>query len=219
MSERLILALDVTGPWGSLALVRGGAVLEEIAMHGPDGYSETLFGSMRELLDRHGVRAGAVDAFAATSGPGSFTGVRVGLAAVKGLAEASGRPCVGVSTLAALASFGSRPTRAALMDARRGEIFGAVYNAAIELEGEEFVGPLPRWLAGISAAEVEYLSMDFGPFEAFLPGPRTVCPRAVAGAVGVIAERLLEAGEAGRPEALEANYIRRSDADLKWTQG
>ncbi len=71
-----------------------------------------------------------VDCFAAASGPGSFTGVRVGLACVKGLAEALGKPAVAVSNLRAIASFGTAPWRAVVLDARRGEIYGAVYDAA-----------------------------------------------------------------------------------------
>src|SRR2546428_315180 len=90
-----------------------------------------------------------VDGFAGASGPGSFTGVRVGLTAVKGLAEATGRQVVGVSNLKALAWFGTRPLRAAVIDARRGVIYGAVYNSSLEEVSREVVTPLPNWLESL----------------------------------------------------------------------
>ena len=73
-----------------------------------------------------------MDCFAAASGPGSFTGVRVGLAAVKGLAEAAGKRVVAVSNLRALAFFGSAPLRATVIDARRGEVYAALYNSRLD---------------------------------------------------------------------------------------
>ena len=72
------------------------------------------------------MRLEEIDCFAAASGPGSFTGVRVGLAAVKGLAEALGKPAVGISNLRALSLFGKAALRAVVLDARRGEVYGAV---------------------------------------------------------------------------------------------
>ena len=92
-----------------------------------------------------------MDAFASASGPGSFTGVRVGLTAVKGLAEATGRKVIAVSNLQALAWHGSRPLRAAVLDARRGEVYGGVYDAALQLVQEEVVGEACG-LAGVLAA-------------------------------------------------------------------
>ena len=81
----LVLAIDTTQESGSLALVRGTETLDEVALRAPTGFAHVLYGHIGELLRRNGLELAAVDCFAAASGPGSFTGVRVGLACVKGL--------------------------------------------------------------------------------------------------------------------------------------
>ncbi len=107
-----------------------GAAIDEMPLHAPDGFAHVLFAHVEEILRRNRANLADVECFAAASGPGSFTGVRVGLACIKGLAEAMGKPAVGVSNLQAIASFGTAPLRAAVMDARRGDVYGAVYDAA-----------------------------------------------------------------------------------------
>jgi tRNA threonylcarbamoyladenosine biosynthesis protein TsaB len=88
-----ILALDTTAEMGSIALYDGRLnQLHQTALHGPDGFGHILFDRLRGLLDREEVGIDEVDCFAAASGPGSFTGVRIGLTAAKGLAEATGKP-------------------------------------------------------------------------------------------------------------------------------
>jgi tRNA threonylcarbamoyladenosine biosynthesis protein TsaB len=157
-----------------------------------------------------------VDCFAAASGPGSFTGVRIGLAAAKGLAEAAGRSMVAVSNLRILASFGTAPLRAVVLDARRGEVYGAVYNDALEAVVEEAVLKFPAWLKTLPADGFEFVSTDFEPFRSFVEPavPVVTAPRALAGAIGRIAWREFQAGRARDPAEIDANYIRRSDAEL-----
>ena len=145
-AQPLILAVDATGEYGSLALTRGDAIIEELPLHSPSGFAHVLFGRLSELLARHGLKAAEIDCFASASGPGSFTGVRVGLAFTKGLAEALGKPAVAVSNLRALASFGLAPLRAPLLDARRGEIYAAVYDAAGSVVCPEVVTDFKAWL-------------------------------------------------------------------------
>ncbi|MEK7751980.1 MAG: tRNA (adenosine(37)-N6)-threonylcarbamoyltransferase complex dimerization subunit type 1 TsaB, partial [Acidobacteriota bacterium] len=123
MSAR-ILAIDTTGEIGSLALVEGGGVVDEMQLQSPEGFAQILFEALGRLLARNSWRAGEIDCFAAAAGPGAFTGVRVGLAAAKGLGEAFGKPVVAVSNLQVIAAFGSGPLRAVFFDARRGEIYG-----------------------------------------------------------------------------------------------
>ena len=144
----LILSLDTTAHFGSVALLEDAALVEEVLLHSPEGFGPILFGQIEALLRRHGVRVGEVGLFAAAAGPGSFTGVRMGLTAVKGLAEACSRPVVGVSNLMALAECGTGPFRAALLDARRGEIYGAVYDAALNVVRPEVVMPFRDWVDG-----------------------------------------------------------------------
>jgi tRNA threonylcarbamoyladenosine biosynthesis protein TsaB len=220
----LILAIDTTRESGSLALVRGEVLVQETVLHAPDGFAHMIYRHLAQLLDRHGVKPAMVDCFAAASGPGSFTGVRVGLACVKGLADALGKPAVAVSNLQAVASFGSAPLRAAVLDARRGEIYGAVYDDAGRLAAPEVVTKFPVWLATLPEGEIEFVSTDFTPFRAALAGTRferapiATAPPALAAAVARIALARFLRGEASDPAALDANYVRRSDAELFWKE-
>src|SRR5579859_6476501 len=116
------------------------------SLEAPGGFAHVIYGYLEQLLRRHAVDLPAIECFAAASGPGSFTGVRVGLACVKGLAEACGKPAVAVSNLRALASFGSAPLRAVVMDARRGEVYAAVYDSEGYLAAPETVVRLAVWL-------------------------------------------------------------------------
>ena len=220
----LILAVDTTHEFGSLALLRGGMVREETLLYSPEGFGQILFGRIAEMLARHAVEAGEIECFAAASGPGSFTGVRIGLAAIKGLAEANGKPAVGVSNLAAMAAFGSAARRAVVIDARRGEVYGAVYDASGAVVTPETVMPFPAWLDRLPEGEIEFIAMDFSPFAPAVAGTRwaqapvTTAPRALAGAVGRIAWERWRAGQAADPAAIDANYVRRSDAELFWKE-
>lgn len=219
-----ILALDTTREFGSIALLEAGTVIDEVLIHSPEGFSPILFDRISRLLDAHGWTTDMVDCFAAASGPGSFTGVRVGLAAVKGLAEGAGKPAIGVSNLQALAGFGSKPLRAAVIDARRGEVYGAVYDAGLRPVVEECVALFPAWLELLPPAAVEFVALDFSPFRNALAGTRfehakvTEASRAQAAAVGRIAWQRLRAGAAPDPAAIDANYVRRSDAELFWKE-
>jgi tRNA threonylcarbamoyladenosine biosynthesis protein TsaB len=214
--SRLILAVDTTNESGSLALLRDDEVIEEMPLHAPKGFAQVLYGHLAELLARHGLKPGNIDCFAAATGPGSFTGVRVGLACVKGLAEAVGRPAVGISNLRAIASFGAAPLRAAVLDAHRGEVYGAVYDAASRVVTPEVVAPFDRWIEMLPG-DVEFVAWGLTPV---LEGTRfagaavRMAPGALAGAIG----RLASAEEARDPAALDANYVRRSDAEILWKE-
>src|SRR5271168_3129828 len=124
------LAVDTTAEFGSIALADENGVREEVLVHAPQGFSGVIFGEIEALLERQRVRISDIELFAGASGPGSFTGVRVGLSAIKGLAEVFGRRVVAVSNLEALAEFGESDARATVIDARRGEIYGALYDGA-----------------------------------------------------------------------------------------
>ena len=214
----MILALDTTSEFGSLALLKSGQLLGEHTIHSPDGFGHVLYGELALFLAAQNVMLEQIECFAAASGPGSFTGVRVGLAAIKGLAEATGRPAVAVSNLRAMAYYGSARFRAAVLDARRGEVYGAVYSSSLDLVGEETVSTLADWIASLPAANLEFITTDFGPFQHLtnLGIPVVTSPSALAAAVGQIASRVFELGQAVDPAAIDANYVRRSDAELLW---
>jgi tRNA threonylcarbamoyladenosine biosynthesis protein TsaB len=213
-----ILAVDTTAEFGSLALVEGGIVVEEVLIHSPEGFGHVLFGQVEQILERRDWTLGEIDCFAAAAGPGSFTGVRVGLAAVKGLAEALSKPVVAVSNLQALGSFGTRALRATVLDARRGEIYGAVYDANLRVVVEEWVSPFGAWLERLPEGDLEFVATNFAPFSPAVAGTRFAdvpvveAPRALAGAIG----RLAAGFEGSDPAAVDANYVRRSDAEMLW---
>jgi tRNA threonylcarbamoyladenosine biosynthesis protein TsaB len=197
-----ILAIDTTSERGSLALADGSRLIEEVQLRSADGFAHVLFGEIDRLLARHGMRIEDIACFAVASGPGAFTGVRVGLAAAKGLAEATGRKVVAVSNLQALASFGTGPLRAPVMDARRGDIFGAVYDADLKLVQNEVVMPFDAWLAMLpEGAEIVRAE---------------VVPHGLAAAIARIAAGKFAQGLAQDPAEIDANYVRRSDAELMW---
>ncbi len=208
----LILAIDTTGAYGSLALTRGAELIEEVALHAPDGFAHVLYGHIAGLLDRHGEALSAVDVFAGASGPGSFTGVRVGLACVKGLAEACRKPAFGISNLLALSTFGTAPLRAPVIDARRGEIYAAVYDANGHTVQPEVVCKLADWRRSVPAGAEFIVPEGFDGLEG------TTAPRALAAAIAGLAVRRIAEGLDGDPAALDANYVRRSDAELFWKE-
>ncbi|HUI80079.1 MAG TPA: tRNA (adenosine(37)-N6)-threonylcarbamoyltransferase complex dimerization subunit type 1 TsaB [Bryobacteraceae bacterium] len=212
----LLLAIDTTHECGSIAIARGHEILEELALQAPDGFAHVIYEHSSRLLQRHGLGPCDFDCFASASGPGSFTGVRVGLACVKGLAEACAKPAVAVSNLQALASFGSRPVRAVVLDARRGEVYGGVYDSAGVAVAQETVAKLSDWLETLPP-EVEFVCQDFRPELAgtrFEGAPIVTAPSALAAAIARIAYARLLRGEGSDPAALDANYVRRSDAEL-----
>jgi len=211
-----LLALDTTGEFGSIALAGERGIEAEVTLHSPEGFAHILFGQIGQLLVRHGLSLNDIDLFASASGPGSFTGVRVGLAAVKGLAEAAGRRVVAVSNLQALAWFGTRPLRATVMDARRGQVYGAVYDAALEPVCEEVVMSFPHWLKTLPEGDLEFITPGFPMMG--IEAPVIEAPRALAGAIGQIAMLRFARGLAQDPADVNANYVRRSDAELLWKE-
>src|SRR5260221_7311956 len=126
-----LLAVDTTSERESVALADDLVVLAEARVRA-HGHSRPLLPAIEFVLRASGIDAMEIEGYAVTVGPGSFTGVRVGLSTVQGLALASGRPCLGVSTLDVLAATiaGEAPTLVAMVDAARaGQVFAAVYDA------------------------------------------------------------------------------------------
>ncbi len=132
----LVLALDTSSSVGSTAILRDQAILGETVSSSDQPYSITFFDDLNRLLAQASVAMPQIDLFAAGAGPGSFTGLRVGLTAVKAWAECFSKPVVAVSCLEALASKIVIPQPAAggiiasILDARRGQIFGCIYRSS-----------------------------------------------------------------------------------------
>jgi tRNA threonylcarbamoyladenosine biosynthesis protein TsaB len=125
-----ILAVDTATSGCSVALTDGEHLLAEINLVSTQTHSRHLVGMIVEACRLAGLAVGGMDAYAVVKGPGSFTGLRIGVSTVKGLAEAAGRPIVGVSSLQALAeqASASTPLVCPLIDARRGEVYFSTYR-------------------------------------------------------------------------------------------
>jgi len=220
----LLLVTDTSGKHGSVALARVGAggksnevaVIEEVPLAGGT-FSAQLVPQIAALLAKHGFRKNDIDAFIVVSGPGSFTGLRVGLAAIKALSEILQKPIVPVSLLevVALAS-GTQGKVLAALDAGRGEVYAGEY---------EIVGEAARLLQEKLLSKDELLSVAreaafATPDEALAATARhagiSVFPVETPGAemISRLGWRKLKAGQSVSPEQLEANYIRRSDSEI-----
>jgi tRNA threonylcarbamoyladenosine biosynthesis protein TsaB len=218
----LLLGVDTSGRHGGVALARGDersfAVLEVAALDGGT-YSAQLVPRIGELLRKHGISKTEIDAFAVASGPGSFTGLRVGLSTVKGLAEALRKPIATVSVLELIAAQTNTDGRViAALDAGRKDIFAGEY---------EVRGSQPNVLCESLLTQAQFAAL----LEANA-GAELVTPHATisdlasmhlhlkqvewpdAGEVARLGYNRIRAGRVVTPEALDANYIRRSDAEI-----
>ncbi|MDE3188626.1 MAG: tRNA (adenosine(37)-N6)-threonylcarbamoyltransferase complex dimerization subunit type 1 TsaB [Acidobacteriota bacterium] len=212
----LLLGIDTCGPSGSVALGRlTGQRVEILGQTELAGrtYSSTLLAAVGELLARHGADVKALGAIVAVSGPGSFTGVRVGLSAAKGLAEAGGIPVVAVSRLELLAWKAKTPSAA--LDAHRHEVF--LYLGRLGAEPQELLAGATE-LAAIHLPLTPVAVCDEGAavlLAAAWPGAglaRVTAPTA-ADALEVAAPQIL-AGQFADLALLDGHYLRRSDAEI-----
>ncbi len=185
-------------------------MVEEVTLLGPDGFAQLLFPAIVELLARHGWTLPQIDLFAAASGPGSFTGVRVGITAVKGLAEATGRGAQAISNLRALAGQGTGARRVPVINARRGEVYHGVYDDHLRALEPEQHGPLAGLAAKLEAGSV--ICQEAWPELVASGTSYQLAPGPLAGTVAALA--LADGGV--DPAAIDANYVRRSDADGRW---
>ena len=125
----LILALDTSGSMASCALLRDGALLDQAVQDSKMDHSRLLLPLCKELVEKHQLTLGDVDVYAAVIGPGSFTGIRIGSAAVKGFAWAQDKPCAGVSSLLAMACDSEAGgTLCCSLKARPGESYFALFR-------------------------------------------------------------------------------------------
>ncbi len=218
----LLLAADTSGKHGSIALARGerdGCEILEVVPLAGGTFSAQLVPQIAELLSRHGVSKQNLDGFVVASGPGSFTGLRVGLAAIKGLAEVLHKPIAAVSLLELLAvSAGAQGTVVASLDAGRGEAYAGEYEVAggdarreheSLLNEEEFVALVRGRLALVVTPDqlVMEWTNKHGLELILVAYPRS-------DALARLGWKKLLAGITVSPADLEANYIRRSDAEI-----
>jgi tRNA threonylcarbamoyladenosine biosynthesis protein TsaB len=232
----LILTIDTCDSRGSLAVLREDVLLGVSAHETTEDYSSWLLPAVEGLLSSAGLRMADVDGYAVAAGPGSFTGVRVGLTTVKAWAEVYGKPIAAVSRLEAMGvqAAGGERFVAAFTDARRGQVFGAVFQregSGLAKVGEEMViapGKFMEAAAELSGGEkMSWVSTDGTPMlveaawkerenrgEKIEQVSATLAPM-----IGLIGTRLLREGKATDALSLDANYVRRSDAEIFWKGG
>lgn len=222
----LILALDTTTRTGSCALSTGtaGSVLCEEGSDAARPPAARLPADLMTVLEHAGVRLDAVDAFAVATGPGSFTGLRIGIATMQGLAFATGKPLVGVSAFDALAARAGGGRVVTLVDAWRGEVYGACYQDGRETGAAMVARPetvLAQWSGSgtcfIGDGAVTYrdliLGADAGHTIAAAPTPL------LAGTIAQLAGAALRRGEAPVPHAIRPLYVRRTDVEIARDRG
>lgn len=222
----IILAVDTTTFSGSVALLKNTTLLAEVNMDSSRTYSERLLPSINFLLDVNRLDIKDVEAFAVAAGPGSFTGIRIGLSTIKSLAYASGRPVAPVSTLEALGLKLAHPQRGLvcpLLDAKKGEVYAAVFEfkkgtlKEIIPQGNYKTGhffsllPSHRVVSFIGNGGVIYREN----IVSYLRDKARFPDRSffIAYEVGLLGFKLLKKGKGVSFEALKPLYFRKSQAE------
>ena len=231
-----VLALDTTTRDGSVALVNEHRVVAERRGDGARSHAERLPGELIALAEGQGLSVGAIDLFAVAAGPGSFTGLRIGIATIQGLALTTGKNVVAVSALEALAqSAGRAPGTliAAWMDARRHDVFSALYRVVdappfsperlVEVEGAIVGDPgamLARW-RHLRDASVIFVGDGAALYADAIADHQATgwevlsAPPLLAGAIGRMAVARAQRGDTIHPAAVHPLYVRRSDAEIE----
>lgn len=233
----ILLALDTCDALGSLAILKDDDVLYAAAHDIPLDYSSWLLPAADVALAAAGLKMPQIEVFAVAAGPGSFTGIRVGLTTVKAWAEVYGARIAAVSRLEAIAQHAAGQSEfvAAFVDAQRSQVFGAEFRRDREdhlrLVGEELVIAPEGFLAHVEeqtgSAAVSWVSMDPEKMTV-LPSWRRraqkgeavqLCEQVLAPTVGRIGRRRILRGDVKDPLTLDAEYVRRSDAEIFWKGG
>jgi tRNA threonylcarbamoyladenosine biosynthesis protein TsaB len=217
----LLLVTDTSGKHGSVGLVRAAdgtgdiQLIESVPLAGGT-FSAQLVPQIAGLFGKHGLSKHDADAFVVISGPGSFTGLRVGLAAIKALAEILQKPIVPESLLEVVAvAAGAEGLVLAVLDAGRGEIYAGKYEISRDgaqalseqlLPRNDFPSVAPGFVVSTPDPSLADLARQ--------AGLRVFLVTVGAEAIARVGYRKLRVGETVAPEQLEANYIRRSDAEI-----
>jgi tRNA threonylcarbamoyladenosine biosynthesis protein TsaB len=230
----VVLALDTTSRQGSSAVAVDGRVALEIASDASLPQAARVPGELQALLARAGVALKDVDAFAVAVGPGSFTGLRVGIATMQGLAFDADKPLVGVSALDALAMIASegggesagQPRTAAWIDAWRGEVYSSLYDGLTPIEDATVERPqdiFDRWLRGSTGPSGgcrfigDGVASHVGVIREALGGRAQIAATLTPSLAGAIARRAcaeLAAGRRPAADEIRPLYVRRPDAEI-----
>ena len=227
----LILAVDTSTQAGSLAILRAARVLGVVSTWVDETYSSRMFRHLDFLLRELQVDLKEFDLFAVAAGPGSFTGLRVGLTAVKGWAEVYQKPIAAVSALEAVAAQAkaSGALLVPIVDARRGQIYGGVYQRSshgLIRRGDEVVMTLAEFVQQLQVEVREEPPVFVTPAPELLRSPLAnsvfrgapieAVSTVLAPVIGQLGFLRAQRGELVDALQLDANYVRRSDAELLW---
>jgi len=224
----MILAVETATLAGSIAIARGAQVIGDFNGDPSVSHSNTLLADLDRLLAQTKITLPEIDLFAVAAGPGSFTGLRIGIATVKALAATLGRPCAAIPTLQSVALGGGvSDATVALLPAGRGEVFaqsfavsadGAVtaFDEAAHIAPRKMIekyGSLERvlWCGEGAIAQRELIESAAAGREWHIAAP----PENLARQVAALALRSFRHDQLVAPDALQAIYVRPSDAELK----
>jgi tRNA threonylcarbamoyladenosine biosynthesis protein TsaB len=231
-----VLALDTTTRAGSVALIDNERVIDERIGDAARSHAERLPHDMHAMASAHGIALAEIDLFAVASGPGSFTGLRIGIATIQGVALVARRPVVAISALEALAQavsteLASGAVVGAWMDAHRREVFAALYRVTDavpfeparvgELDGASVADPasiLAAWRDRVGGPQLVFAGdgavLYADRIAAEHPSAVIVPPPPIAGAIGRLAVAQARSGAAIDPAAIRPLYVRRPDAEV-----
>ncbi len=207
-----VLAVDSTTARESVAVAVDGELVGEVRLRPGDVHSRRLAPAIAFLLEALGIAPAEVEGYAVTVGPGSFTGIRVGLATVQGLALAARRPVLGVSALDVLAARvrGCAPTLAAVMEAGRGQVYARLYDGEARPAGQPEALAPEELLARVPEGAAVTGDAAFG-LRSLLAARRVVFPERslyLAGTLARLAGPRLADGEGQPPATLRPLYLR-----------
>jgi tRNA threonylcarbamoyladenosine biosynthesis protein TsaB len=230
------LALDTTTRGGSVALVDDDTIVDERRGDDARSHAERLPAALIAIVTASDLSFADIDVFAVASGPGSFTGLRIGIATIQGLALVTGRQAAGIPALDALGHAGSLDVEpggivAAWMDALRRDVFAALYRVTpapmyearrLEVLDAASVGDpasvLARWRDRLKGAAPVFVGDGAVAYADQITNScgaaRIVAPPLLAGVIGRLAIAQARRGEAVHPGAIRPTYVRRPDAEL-----
>ncbi len=223
-----ILAVDTATKSCSVAITEQDAVLGELTSVSEQTHSRHLLEMIRTVMQNAGVGMSSLDGFAVSRGPGSFTGLRIGISSIKGLAFAVNKPVVGISSLEALAqqSIPASNRIFPLIDARKGEVYAAVYRFTPEgliqesdemvLSPDELLKDIDKPCLFLGSGAVLYrevIMQKLGGLGTFARQQRHVIRASTVAALG---RKRFENGEVDEVAELVPHYIRKSDAELNF---
>lgn len=223
-----ILGIETSTTTGSVAVVSENGVIAQYSLNIEVTHSERLMSTVDRVLKDTGLTITDMDGYAVAIGPGSFTGLRIGLAAVKGLALVTGKPVAAVPTLEALAwnlPYSAYPV-CPMLDARKNEVYAAMYR----FDGTTFVRVMAEAVISLShlselisektlfTGEASHLFREeivnlfgdralFAPVSAILPSAATIAE---------IGLNMIKSGKQADLDSVTPLYIRRSEAEVMW---